>query len=107
MSGDKITVSPLKAGGGTIKVTNASTNKDDVTIKIKVDQSAMYLSDRELIEMAKGYFYLRGGSESGITGTAIDHSGNISYVTIAYNFHCYIVKVDRKTGAGLGMTQVF
>lgn len=107
LSGDKIAVKPVKAGSGTIKITNANTNKDDVTIKIKVDQSAMYMSDRELIEMAKGYFYLKGGSESGITGTAIDHKGDVSYVTIAYNFHCYIVKVNRKTGLGLGMTKVF
>ena len=107
LSGDNIKVEPLKAGSGTIKITNANTNKDDVTIKIKVDQAAMYMSDRELIDMAKGYFYLRGGSESGITGTAIDHDGNVSYITIAYNFHCYIVKVDRRTGLGLGMTKVF
>ena len=108
LSGDKITVSPLKPGSGTIKITNASTNKDDVTIKIKVDQSAMYMSDRELIEMAKGYFYLRGGSESGITGTGIDHNGDKSYVSIAYNYsHCYIITVDRKTGRALGMRKVF
>ena len=108
LSGDKITVSPLRAGGGTIKVTNASTNKDDVTIKIKVDQAAMYMSDRELIEMAEGYFYLCGGSESGITGTGIDYDGNYAYVSIAYNYqHCYIIKVDRKTGRALGMSQVF
>ena len=107
LSGDTISVTPLKAGSGTIKVTNAKTNKDDVTIKIKVDQAAMYMSDRELIEMAKGYFYLRGGSESGITGTAIDHKGNVSYVTIAYNFHCYIIKVDRRTGLGLGIRKLF
>lgn len=107
LSGDTLRVSPIRAGTGTIKITNANTSKDDVTIRIKVDQAAMYMSDRELIEMAKGYFYLRGGSESGITGTAIDHKGDISYVTIAYNFHCYIVKVNRKTGLGLGMTKVF
>lgn len=107
LSGDRITVTPLKPGSGSIKVTNASTNKDDVTIRIKVDKAAMYMSDRELIEMAKGYFYLRGGSESGITGAAIDHKGDVSYVTIAYNFHCYIIKVDRRTGLGLGMTKVF
>ena len=107
LSGDIIYVTPLKAGSGSIKISNANTNKDDVTIRIKVDQSAMYMSDRELIEMAKGYFYLKGGSESGITGTAIDHNGDVSYVTIAYNFHCYIVKVNRKTGLGLGLTKVF
>ena len=67
----------------------------------------MYMSDRELIEMALGYFYLRGGSENGISGTAIDHKGDVSYVTIAYNFHCYVVKVNRKTGLGLGLTKVF
>ncbi len=107
LSGDEIQVTPEKAGSGTIRITNANTSKDDVTIKIKVDQSAMYMSDRELIEMAKGYFYLKGGKESGITGTAIDHKGDVSYVTIAYNFHCYIVKVNRKTGLGLGLTKVF
>lgn len=107
LRGDIISVTPVKAGSGTIKITNTNTNKDDVTIKIKVDQSAMYMSDRELIEMAKGYFYLKGGSEKGITGTAIDHKGDVSYVTIAYNFHCYIVKVNRKTGLGLGMKKVF
>ncbi len=104
---DAITVTPVKAGSGTIKITNVNTNKDDVTIKINVDHSAMYMSDKELIEMAKGYFYLKGGSERGITGTAIDHKGDVSYVTIAYNFHCYIVKVNRKTGLGLGMKKVF
>ena len=105
--GNEIRVHPQRTGTGTIKIYNANSKLDDVTIKIKVDQAFMYMSDRELIEMAKGYFYLRGGSEYGITGTTIEHSGNVSYVYIAYNFHCYIVKVDRRTGRGLGMTKAF
>ena len=108
LSGDTIKVTPLKPGSGTIKISNANTKQDDVTIKIKVDKAAMYMSDRELIEMAKGYFYLCGGSESGITGTGIDHNGDVSYVSIAYNYaHCYIITVDRKTGRALRMRKVF
>ena len=108
LSGDTIRVTPIKPGSGTIKISNANTNKDSVTIRIKVDQAAMYMSDRELIEMAKGYFYLRGGSESGITGTGIDHNGNVSYVSIAIGYsHCYIITVDRRTGLGLGIRKLF
>ena len=65
------------------------------------------MSDKELIEMAKGYFYLHGGSENGITGATIEHNGDVSYVYIAYNFHCFIIKLNRKTGLGLGMTKQF
>lgn len=73
----------------------------------KSSSSSQYMSDRELIEMAKGYFVLHGGSYDSISDAAIDHKGNTSYVTLAVNFHCYIVKVNRKTGLGLGMTKVF
>ncbi len=107
LSGGEIKVTPLNPGSGTIKVTNANTNKDDVTIRITVDRAAMFMSDRELIECAKGYFVLRGGSYGSISDAAIDHKGNISYVTLAVNFHCYVIKVDRKTGAAFGMSKLF
>lgn len=107
LSGNEIRITPIKAGTGSIKITNSKTSLDDTTIKIKIDQAAMYMSDRELIDMAKGYFVLRGGSYESIMGAAIDHVGNYSYVTFSVNFHCYIVKLDRRTGVGLGMTKVF
>lgn len=91
-----------------IGTTTSSTQSNKTTPKSTVKPNSGYKSDRELIEMAKGYFYLRGGSESGITGTGIDHKGDVSYVSIAYNYtHCYIIKVDRKTGRALGMTKQF
>ena len=86
----------------TRKPTPKPTRKPTPTPKSK------YMSDHELVEMAKGYFALRGGSYDSITGTGIEHSGNISYVSIAVGYaHCYIVKLNRKTGLGLGITKLF
>lgn len=100
--GNKTTPKP------TAKTTSAPKPTPKRTAKPTQKPSSTYKSDRELIEMAKGYFYLHGGSENGITGTSIEHSGDISYVYIAYNYqHCYVVKLNRKTGLGLGMTKQF
>ena len=107
LSGNKIIISPIKGGTGTIKITNANTKQDDVTIKITVDQAVIYMSDRELIEMAKGYFSLCGGSYDSVSDATIEHKGDTSYVYLAVNFHCYVVKVNRKTGLGLGLKKLF
>ena len=107
LQGDKIKITPVKAGTGSIKISYGDSKQDDVTIRIKIDQAAMYMSDRELIDMAKGYFSLSGGSYDSVSDATIEHNGNVSYVYLAVNFHCYVVKVDRKTGRGLGIAKLF
>ena len=42
LSGNKIIITPLKAGTGSIKITNSKTKQDDVSIKIIIDHSAVY-----------------------------------------------------------------
>lgn len=88
------------------------TLKAKITVKKKpkpsTNKSNGYMSDRELIEMAKGYFVLCGGIYENVTGSSISHSGGYSYVYLAYGYaHCYVIKLNRKTGVGLGIKKLF
>ena len=104
-------VKAVKGGTATITATIGNTKlKSVITVKNKPaskSKSSPYMSDSELIQMAKGYFVLCGGVYENISGASIEHSGNISYVYLAYNFHCYVVKLNRKTGVGLGLSKLF
>ena len=103
------------AGKATPKPTVKATRKPTATPKPRATAKprattkprSQYMSDRELIEMAKGYFALCGGSYDDISDATIEHHGDISYVYIAYYFHCYLVKVERKTGLALSLTKLF
>ena len=66
--------------------------------------SSKYMSNSDLIELAKFYFGLYGGDKSSITMTDISAQGNQAVVLIVYgNFHSVGILMNRTTGEYLGM----